>query len=138
MMFKALAPLLAGNSTLMLSLASAGGDKLRFTITPIKGKDEDDDPTASVLHRPIVLTGTVDELDVDLPGHLAAYTDRRTSLREVFEDLDKQFEEAKKESEERIAAEKKRTARGIPTIEKPEKPTPPPAPPKPAAPASIL
>lgn len=144
MMFKALATLLASSPTLILTLSRADEDRLRLTITPHRPKkkgtvDDDDDgeytPEAAIgiLARPLVIVGTIDELEVELPAHLERYAQTRTSLKEVFADRDREFEEAKKEADARVAAEKKRAAAGVPTITKP-----PLTPAKPKAPASIL
>lgn len=140
-LFNQLKPMLPKGGTILLSLAAVGddGDKLRLTITPVLGEDDrpdGDDKTAALLSRPVVVTATADELDVELIDHLTRYFTKRESMREEFEALDKELEDAKKEAKEAIAAEKKRADKGVPTI-----PTPPPIVAKPVekpAPAALF
>lgn len=143
MMFKALAALLTSAPTLILTFARVDSDRYRFTITPHrpKGKDDDDDddalpegtPGAEALKRPLQIIGTLDELDVDLPGELERYAQTRTEMKQVFADMAEELAKAKKEAAEAIAEEKKRANKGVPTVT-----LPPPAPVKPKAPVSIL
>lgn len=109
-MFKPLQPLLKGGATLCITMAAAADDKVRLTITRALAKDAkipEGSPLAA-LHEPIVLTGTVDELDVELPGYLTAHVAKVQGLRSTFEALDKTLEEARGDAEKRIAAEKQR------------------------------
>lgn len=141
MMFRSLAALLKSAPTILVTVARADEERLRITITPHrpkkKGEDDDDDDEPAkidgVLNRPLVLTGTPDELDVELPAHLERWAQTRTDMKTVFADLEKQLDEAKKAADEAIAAEKKRGAIGAPTITKPA----PVAPVKKAAPAIL-
>lgn len=127
-LFNSLKAMLPKGGTILLSLAAVEGDadKLRLTITPMLAKDErpdDDDATAALLNRPVVVTATADELDVELIEHLTRYFTKRESMKEEFEALEKELEDAKKASKAAIDEEKKRAAKGVPTI-----PTPPPIP----------
>jgi len=125
-MFREIKSLLHGAATLCITMAAAPDDKVRLTITRVLPKDEApaaDSPLAA-LNEPIVVTGTADELDVDLPGYLTQHIGKVASMRTTFEQLEATLESERKAAEARIAEQKKRgqsaTAKTLPASTKPE------------------
>lgn len=125
MLFKSLAPLLGG-AVLSMTFAAVDAERHRVTITRIhpkkKGDDDEEepaDPRISALDKPIVVTGTLDELDVDLPAKVAEFSATRTSLADEFARLSKELEEAK----ESLQKEKDAAAKELADLKKRPKPS---------------
>ena len=110
-MFTQLKPLLKAGTLLIITAAAvADSDHIRLTITPKSNKkkgDKEDGETA-VLNTPLVITGTAEELDAELPGSLGRYTATRITGAEALDAFEKQLDEEKKAANARIADEKKK------------------------------
>jgi PRTRC genetic system protein E len=141
--FSALKTMLPKGGTIAMSFAATDDpESFRFTLTPILSDKESegikDEATKTALTKPVVVTATLDELEVDLPEHLTRLFNVRTTMREVFDGLASDLEAAKADAEKEIAAQKKRAAAGVPTLPKIETKTPASKPAEPAPSAALF
>jgi len=115
--FVELMPVLAGR-TVMITIARIDEERIRVNVIPTKASEDEN----TALSTPVSLTGSPEELDVELGKHLVAYADShrqlRTTLAEAKAQMDaaakaaqekakRQAEERKKKAEEKSAGEEK-------------------------------
>lgn len=91
-MFHELHNMLAGLTSLTLSLAANPDNTITVTVTPMGAK------TAGALNIPLSLTGTPVELDEGFATILAGYTAKRQDLSEQLAATEAILEAARKES----------------------------------------
>jgi PRTRC genetic system protein E len=128
-MFIQLKPILtAGTALVITASANKSGDQIRLTITP-SCKDKDSDTTG--INTPLVITGSAEELDAELPATLTGYVAKRQTGAEALAVLDKQIEAETKAANERLKTEKNKGG-NKPAAAAPAKPAAPVTPPKPA------
>ena len=83
-MFTDLAPLLK-QRVIMITVSDVGGGVLRVNVIPRKVNAEADQNQA--LTTPLSITGSAEELDRDLPGQLAAFTESVVKTGSNLEEL---------------------------------------------------
>ena len=94
-MFAALKPLLAGLTSLTVSLVANADDTITVTVTPKGGK------TGSTLDTPLSLTATAAELDEGFAGVLSGYANKRQNLSDQLAATEAILEAAQKEAAEK-------------------------------------
>lgn len=94
-MFTALQNLLAGVTSLNLSLVANGDDTITVTVTPKGSK------TGNTLDTPLSLTATAAELDEGFADVLLAYSSKRQNLVEQLAATEAILEAAQKEATEK-------------------------------------
>ncbi|KXS30418.1 MAG: Uncharacterized protein AWT59_3458 [Candidatus Gallionella acididurans] len=94
-MFKALQPLLAGLTSLTVSLVANADDTITVTVTPKGGK------TGSTIDTPLSLTATAAELDEGFAEVLLGYTGKRQNLSDQLAATEAILEAAQKEATEK-------------------------------------
>ncbi len=94
-MFTALKPLLAGLTSLTVSLVANADDTITVTVTPKGGK------AGSTLDTPLSLTGTAAELDEGFAGALLGYSSKRQNLVDQLAATEAILEAAQQEAVEK-------------------------------------
>lgn len=94
-MFKALQTLLAGVTSLNLSLVANGDDTITVTVHPKGSK------TGNTLDTPLSLTATAAELDEGFANVLLAYSSKRQNLVEQLAATEAILEAAQKEASDK-------------------------------------
>lgn len=124
-MIKSIAPLLQNGKFLILfTLASVDDGKVRLTVTPKRlasqGKGDDDDTDEDdlddntkalrLIDKPLVLTGTPEEIDGGLLETLTSYKDQRTGAEATLAALEAQITEALEQKKKALEEARKATA----------------------------
>lgn len=91
-MFTKLKPLLAGLTSLTVSLVANADDTITVTVTPKGSK------TGSTLDTPLSLTGTAAELDEGFAEVLSGYTGKRQNLSDQLAATEAILEAAQQEA----------------------------------------
>jgi len=119
-MFSELMPLLR-KRRLLLTIALVEADTIRATIVPQKASDTED----NALTTPLAITGTVEELDRDLPQQLVEFTGAHLQLQTTLASA-----KAEMEAAARAAREEARKKTSKPSVlANPTTPATPAAPP---------
>jgi PRTRC genetic system protein E len=131
-MFKELVPLLR-NRVVLMTLALVEDDKIRVSVSPKKIKEDEND----ALTIPVVITGTVEDLEARLGSELVSYTGSYLQLANTLVQAQADMEAAAKaakaeaQSKSKSPVKKETTAstnaKAAETIKpaEPVKPTPP-------------
>jgi PRTRC genetic system protein E len=131
-MFKELAPLLRQRAVL-LTVTHLEDDQIRVNVIPQKIKDGDN----AALTTPLMVTGTAEELDRDLPSTLVnfvgAHLGIKNTLDRVKEEMDAAVKSAQAEARSKTKSAGAKPAPKAEVAKPPE--TPRPAPPLPSEPA---
>ncbi len=131
-MFKELAPLLRQRAVL-LTVTHLKDDQIRVNVIPKKIKDGDN----AALTTPLMVTGTAEELDRDLPSTLVNFVGAHLGLKNTLDHVKEEMDTAAKAAQ--AEARSKNKSAGTKPAPKAElvKPaeTPRPAPPPPSEPA---
>jgi PRTRC genetic system protein E len=113
-MFQELMPLLA-ERVLILTLSRVSGEEICLNVIPkpLKGSDQDDN---TAIRTPLSLTGTPQELDLELPRHLTEFVDAHLQLSSSLHSAKIEMEataKAAQEAAKKSAASKSRhTSKG--------------------------
>jgi len=135
-MFKELHPLIQ-NRSLTITVAALGGGKIRVNVVPqaLESDGQVNDkigyshkdtiakiPESAIaaLTTPLSLTGTPDEIDVEMPQSLAQFAESHVQLQRALEDAKEQIAGAVKEIQERDKNKPKTSAASAPKPEKKE------------------
>src|SRR5208283_5884152 len=94
-MFSELMPLLR-KRRLLLTIALVEADTIRATIVPQKASDTED----NALTTPLAITGTVEELDRDLPQQLVEFTGAHLQLQTTLASAKAEMEAAARAARE--------------------------------------
>lgn len=129
-MFKELAPLLRHRAVLF-TVSRVEDDQFRVNVIPQKIKDGEN----AALTTPLSVTGTAEELDLDLPSTLVNYVGAHLALKSTLDRVKEEMEAAAKAAQAEVRTKSKSPGRPKPapktepakTAETP-KPTPPPSP----------
>ncbi len=129
-MFKELAPLLRQRAVL-LTVTHLEDDQIRVNVVPQKTKDGDN----AALTTPLTVTGTLEELDRDLPTTLVNFVGAHLGLKNTLDRVKEEMDTAAKVAQ--AEARSKNKSAGTKPAPKAAKPaeTPKPAPPPPSEPA---
>ena len=124
-MFTELMPLLRQRAV-MITISDVGDGLLRVNIIPRKLVEGSSDENAA-LTTPLSITGKADELDRELPGQLASFTESIAKTASNLEELKTQHAAAVKalEAENKKKLDDKKKVNGTKTASTPPKPTPP-------------
>ena len=125
-MFKELAPYLRQRAVL-LTVTHFEDDQIRVNVIPQKLKDGEN----AALTTPLTVTGTADELDLDLPATLVNFVSAHLQLRNTLDRAKAEMDAAAKTAQAEARSKTKTIAKKEPP--KPETTTPTDAP-KPAQP----
>jgi len=122
--FTELMPLLKQRAV-MITISDVGEGLLRVNIIPrkIEGGSEDN----AALTTTLSITGKAEELDRELPGQLASFTESIAKTGSNLEELKTQHSAAVKalEAENKKKLDDKKKANGSKTVSTPPKPSPP-------------
>jgi PRTRC genetic system protein E len=116
-MFKELAPYLRQRAVL-LTVTHIEDDQIRVNVIPQKLKDGEN----AALTTPLTVTGTVDELDRDLPATLVNFVSAHLELRNTLDRAKAEIDAAAKAAQAEARSKAKTTAKKEPP--KPEATTP--------------
>jgi PRTRC genetic system protein E len=123
--FTELMPLLKQRAV-MITISDVGEGLLRVNIIPrkIEGGSEDN----AALTTPLSITGKAEELDRELPGQLASFTESIAKTGSNLEELRTQHSAAVKalEAENKKKLDDKKKVNGSKTASTPPNPNPPP------------
>ena len=124
-MFTELMPLLRQRAV-MITISDVGDGLLRVNIIPRKLVEGSPDENTA-LTTPLSITGKADELDRELPGQLASFTESIAKTASNLEELKTQHAAAVKalEAENKKKLDDKKKVNGTKTASTPPKPTPP-------------
>ena len=124
-MFTELMPLLRQRAV-MITISDVGEGLLRVNIIPRKLVEGSSDENAA-LTTPLSITGKAEELDRELPGQLAAFTESIAKTGSNLEELRTQHAAAVKafEAENKKKLDDKKKANGSKTANTPPKADPP-------------
>jgi len=129
-MFKELVPLLR-NRVVLMTLALVEDDKIRVSVAPKKIKEDEND----ALTIPVVITGTVEDLEARLGSELVSYTGSYLQLANTLvqaqADMEAATKAAKAEAQSKSKGPVKKEGAAVASA-KPAKPAEPvkPAPPR--------
>jgi PRTRC genetic system protein E len=123
--FTELMPLLKQRAV-MITISDVGDGLLRVNIIPRKLLEGSSDENAA-LTTPLSITGKAEELDRELPGQLATFTESIAKTGSNLEELRTQHAAAIKalEVENKRKLDDKKKVNGTKTASTPPKPTPP-------------
>ena len=124
-MFTELMPLLRQRAV-MITISDVGDGLLRVNIIPRKLVEGSSDENAA-LTTPLSITGKAEELDMELPGQLATFTESIAKTGSNLEELRTQHAAAVKalEAENKKKLDDKKKVSGSKTVSTPPKPSPP-------------
>ncbi len=96
-MFKELSPLLRKGDTLVLALSRVDATQFRVTVTPkLFTMDGEKGEDRKSLNQPVVINGTLDELDSpEFAATLERFTASTTGLRMTIDDVEAAHKAAK-------------------------------------------
>src|SRR5215469_14314294 len=127
--FVQLMPMLA-DRTLMLIVSKADDQHLTLSVVPKRMKDGEN----AALMTPLCCTGTPEELDRNLPGHLRDFVAGHLALSDNLAQIQREREEAEKSAREELKKKQKTVGHGGAKTKTPEakpleeeKAAPPPA-----------
>ena len=100
--FAQLMPLLA-DRTLMVIVAKADDQHLTVSVVPKRTKDSENPALAT----PLCCTGTPEELDRDLPGHLHEFVAGHVTLSNNLAQIQSERDEAEKAAREELKKKQK-------------------------------
>src|SRR5712692_5712365 len=123
--FTELMPLLRQRAV-MITISDVGEGLLRVNIIPRKLVEDSSDEN-SALTTPLSITGKAEELDRELPGQLATFTESIANTGSNLEELKTQHSAAVKamEAENKKKLDDKKKGNGSKTASNPPNPNPP-------------
>ena len=95
-MFVELAPLLK-DRTVLITVASIDG-KLKVNLIPTKAKEGEQE----ALTTPLSFTGSAEELDAELSGHLASFVHSHVELRNTLAEVKAEMDAAAKAARQKV------------------------------------
>ncbi len=95
-MFVELVPLLK-DRTVLITVASIDG-KLKVNVIPTKAKEGEQE----ALTTPLSFTGSAEELDAELGGHLASYVHSHVELRNTLAEAKAEMDAAAKAARQKV------------------------------------
>ena len=117
-MFVELMPLLK-ERTLLITVARVD-EKVRVNVIPAKVKEGQD----HALTTPLSVTGSAEELDAELGGHLASYVDAHLALGSTLAEAKAEMDAAAKAARQKVK-ETQRASKTDPAVAKKDEPTGP-------------
>ena len=125
-MFTELMPLLRQRAV-MITISDVGQGLLRVNIIPRKLVVDGISDENTALTTPLSITGKAEELDRELPGQLAAFTESIARTGSNLDELKTQHAAAVKalEAENKKKLDDKKKVNGSKTVSTPPKPNPP-------------
>ena len=95
-MFVELVPLLK-DRTLLITVASISG-KLKVNVIPAKANESEE----QALTTPLSFTGSAEELDAELGGHLASYVHSHVELRNTLAEVKAEMDAAARAARQKV------------------------------------
>lgn len=125
-MFTELMPLLRQRAV-MITISDVGQGLLRVNIIPRKLVVDGSSDENTALTTPLSITGKAEELDRELPGQLATFTESIARTGSNLDELKTQHAAAVKalEAENKKKLDDKKKVNGFKTVSTPPKPNPP-------------
>ena len=117
-MFIELMPLLK-ERTLLITVARVD-EKVKVNVIPAKVKEGED----HALTTPVSVTGSAEELDAELGGHLASYVDAHLALGNTLAEAKAEMDEAAKAARQKVKTTQQASKANPAVAKKDESPEP--------------